>query len=292
METGMPDVQQIFERVMQEAHADPGALERQFGRQRRRLVRRRVAALVVGILASGLVGLLLVNRVLGGVGTTPGNESLRESPSPAPNQATDPIQLPRSVPEGLLPAGTYTTGSFDPAVTFTVGDDRWWVGWDWGRGSGPVHLEGGTLSIERELPDGGFFRLSFWDTTTALFTYDYPDRGTVPPDLVGFIGERPEVRKLGVRQIDVDGLTATRLDFEWADVRSDLGFLLPGVDWRIAGFRIAWDYAQHWIVLDTVDGQLLNNRIVEDVPPAGLDRANRIGERYFDEILGTVRIHE
>lgn len=285
----MSDVQQIFERVMHEAHAEPGALERQFGRQRRRLVRRRVAALAVGILASGLVAFLLMNRVLGGIGATPGNESLRESPLPP---GTHPIQLPRSVLEGWLPAGTYTTGSFDPAVTFTVGDDRWWVGWDWGVDARTVHFEGGTLSIERELPDGGFFRLSFWDTTTASFTYDYPDRGTVPPDLVAFIGERPEVRELGVRQIDVDGLTATRLDFEWADVRSDVGFLMPGVDWRVAGFRIAWDYAQHWIVVDTVDGQLLINWTVEDVPPGGLDRANRIAERYFDEILGTVRIHE
>jgi len=288
----MPEVKQLFERVMQEAHAEPGALERQFGRQRRRLVRRRVAAMVAGILASGLVGFLLVSRILGGIGTTPGSESIREWPSPAPTQATSPTQLPRSVPDGLLPAGTYTTGSFDPAVTFTVGDDRWWVGWDWGGGTGPVHLEGGTLSIERLLPDAGFFRLSFWDTTTALFTYDYPDRGTTPPDLVAFIGERPEVRQLHVREIDVDGLTATRLDFEWADPRTDLGFLLPGVDWRVAGFRIAFDHAQHWIVRRHRRRSAAHQLDRGDVALGDLDRVNRIAERYFDEVLDTVRIDE
>jgi hypothetical protein len=45
--------------------------------------------------------------------------------------------------------------------------------------------------------------------------------------------------------------------------RTDAGFLLPGVDPDAAGFRMAYDDAQHWIVVDTSDGQLLINRTVE-----------------------------
>ena len=49
----MPDVQEVFRMSTQKVKPDPGALERQFGQQRRRTIRRKasvyglVAALVV-----------------------------------------------------------------------------------------------------------------------------------------------------------------------------------------------------------------------------------------------------
>jgi hypothetical protein len=86
----MPDVQEVFRMSTQKVKPDPGALERQFGQQRRRTVRRK----------AGVYGLVAALVVIAAVAVREGVVSARHAPAGQPSHQT-------TVP-GAAPVGTVT----------------------------------------------------------------------------------------------------------------------------------------------------------------------------------------
>lgn len=275
----MPNVQEVFRMSTQKVRPEPGFLDRQIAHQRRAARNRKAGAIAVVIaLVMGLIAFAVVERdderlIPGGNG----GASLEQ-----------PTRLPRSVASGPLDAGSYTTGSFDPAVTFAVGDDDWWVGWDWGDG---IDFANGTLSIERPLPDGGFVRISFWDSTTAPFFYE-DGRGPAPHDFVAYIQQQgpAQVHNLLAGDVELDGLLATRLEFEVGPSYPDFHIQLPGVSPNAAAFVWGDLESQHWVVVETDDDQLLINYTVEEAIESPETLA--IADGYFADVIETVKLAE
>jgi len=279
----MPELREVFEMTTKQVEPDVEAWREQEGRQHRQSMRRRIGTYVV-VAAMFVVASLFVVRILdrSHEGTTPGGGG---QGSTTGQSTTFSTQLPRAVPSGSLAAETYRTGSFDPVVTFTVGEG-WWVGWDYGDG---IDLAGGALSIEKELGTG-FVRISFWDTTTVPFFYD-GEAGPAPQDFAAYLSQPPSgVKDLEIRDTAVDGLSATRLDFEVVSPLPDITIGLPDVPTSAAGF--VWNDldSQHWIVVDTPDGQLLFNWTIEEATEDAESLAT--AERYFGEVMQTVQLAE
>jgi hypothetical protein len=85
----MPDVQEVFRMSTQKVKPDPGALERQFGQQRRRTIRRK----------AGVYGLVAALVVIAAVAVREGVVSARHVPAGQPSHQTVP---------GAAPVGTVT----------------------------------------------------------------------------------------------------------------------------------------------------------------------------------------
>jgi hypothetical protein len=85
----MPDVEEVFGMSTQKVKPDPGALERQFGQQRRRTIRRK----------AGVYGLVAAFVVIAAVAVREGVVSARHVPADQPSQTTVP---------GAAPVGTVT----------------------------------------------------------------------------------------------------------------------------------------------------------------------------------------
>ena len=85
----MPDVQEVFRMSTQKVKPDPGALERQFGQQRRRTIRRKVS----------VYGLVAAFVVIAAVAVREGVVSARHVPAGQPSHQTVP---------GAAPVGTVT----------------------------------------------------------------------------------------------------------------------------------------------------------------------------------------
>jgi len=277
----MPEVQEVFRMATQKVRPDPGALERQHQQRRQKATRRRLGTYAL-VAAAMIVGAIFVTRIARtGDGTTPGSGSDR-GPTAGPPLVT---QLPRSVPGGPLAAGTYRTGSFDPVITFTVGE-AWWVGWDHGDG---VELSNGALSLEKEL-ETGFVRLSFWDTTTVPFTYGM-EQGKAPSDFVAFMRDHSsDVQSLTVEELELGGVPATLLDFKVGVSNPGFSIGLPGISPNVAGFVFAPEESQHWYVLDTDDGQLLINWTIEDTSDDASTRPT--AEAAIEDVLATLQLAE
>jgi len=141
--------------------------------------------------------------------------------------------------------------------------------------------------MERSLSAGGFVRLSFWDTTDLRFNdLDTAQLEAAPRDFVALIQDRNEVSGLEVRQIDFAGGDATRLDFEWEGAQVFIP--IPGVDAAAAAFQFDTSEHQHWIVLDTADGQLLVNWTVEDA--LADDAVEAEAQQLVNAVFGTLRV--
>ena len=83
----MPEVQEVFRMATQKVRPDPGALERQERGQRRRMVRRKMAA--IGFVAALLaVAALFAVRIAGGT-----NEQMPLSPGPSSTAAPEAAAL-------------------------------------------------------------------------------------------------------------------------------------------------------------------------------------------------------
>lgn len=82
----MPDLEEVFRMSTQKVRPEPGALERQFGKQRRRSTRQRVAvyALVVGLVAGTAIGFASLGR----------EEDRPGNPDPGPSLPVIEGQLP------------------------------------------------------------------------------------------------------------------------------------------------------------------------------------------------------
>jgi Tol biopolymer transport system component len=77
----MPEVQEVFRMSTQKVKPDPGALERQLNRQRRRSAGRKLAAFAVAAaFALGVIGLFLITRPGSSSTTTPAHESPSGTP--------------------------------------------------------------------------------------------------------------------------------------------------------------------------------------------------------------------
>jgi hypothetical protein len=105
----MPEVQEVFRMATQKVRPDPGALERQEARQRRRSVGKKVGAFAVAA-AIGLAAVMLIWA------TRPSDETVPADTAPAVN----PTDAATDVARGFLDA----FGVFDPGQAMTyVADD-------------------------------------------------------------------------------------------------------------------------------------------------------------------------
>lgn len=199
-------------------------------------------------------------------GCTPNGDSPDSSPVPTVQEGSSPDQsapddTSASDPEaGSLPnpgevePGTHTLTALEPSPTVELGDG-WWAGWDHGDN---ISMPEGVVALEHRLPEG-FVRLAFWDPT------DLEIGGSIQPDVGAFVRELPTVSGLTEQTIAVGGVDATRFDFAWT------GGFEGAINIPRAGFVFADDEPQHWIVLDTADGQLLVNWTVENATGADLE---------------------
>jgi hypothetical protein len=85
----MPDVQEVFRMSTQKVRPDPGALERQFGQQRRRTIRRKVS----------VYGLVAAFVVVAAVAVGWGVESARQVPA---SQSSNPRTASIPAPVGIV----------------------------------------------------------------------------------------------------------------------------------------------------------------------------------------------
>ena len=138
---------------------------------------------------------------------------------------------------GAVEAGTYALPAFDPPAAIELGDG-WWAGWDYGDN---ISMRDGVVALEHRLTSG-FVRLAFWDTTNLMIN------GSRQPDVRAYVREQPKVTQLVERATVIGGVEATRLDFAWTGGFAEI-IRIPR-----AGFVLASDEPQHWIVLDTADG--------------------------------------
>jgi len=262
----MPDLREVFEMVTKQTDPDVDAWREQERRQRRKSRDRKVGALVVAAVFIAAV-ILAIRFTIDDQEQQPANRSTADA-----------------VPDnGSLKAGTHVIPAFEPDVVFTA-DPGWWIGWDIGDG---VPMAGGAFSMEHRLSEAGFVRLSLWDTTDLeFFDLDTAQLGPAPRDFVGLIRDRDEVSDLKVRQLDFAGGGATRLDFEWDG--SQAFITIPGVDPATAAFQFDSTEHQHWIVADTLDGQLLVNWTVEDALGDPLVEAE--AEQLVDGVLVTLNV--
>lgn len=188
--------------------------------------------------------------------TAPGTSFTSPVPTPsgpAPSSGSTDGATPSVQASGLLPnpgaveRGSYTLVTLDPSPVITLGEG-WWAGWDYGDS---VSMPDGIVALENELSDG-FVRLAFWDTT------DLEIQGRVRSDVRTYIRKLSKVANLTERQVVIGGRDATRFDFRWTGEFTDLIFIPQ------AGFVLADDEPQHWVVLDTAEDQLLINWTVEE----------------------------
>lgn len=174
----MPDVQEVFRMSTQKVRQDPGALERQHTRQRRRSVGRKVGALVVAT-AIGLVAVALILGTRPGENaTTPADESPTVTVHPDP-KGVGLIGLP---PKGAAPS-TPKSGDLVLGFTFLYGQG------DAGRLTGNLYADGRLIwwrlgppenpdgleqrgRLERRLTPEGVEILKAEVISTGLFDHD------------------------------------------------------------------------------------------------------------------------
>ena len=179
---------------------------------------------------------------------------------------TSPKALPNP---GAVDAGTYALATLEPPAVIDLADG-WWAGWDYGDNGA---VPDGVVALEHRLT-AGFVRLAFWDTTNL-------EIGAGPQlGIRAFVQGLPHVTGLTERATTIGGVDATRLDFAWTgDFRQII--TIPR-----AGYVLANDEPQHWIVLDTADGQLLINWTVENAARPALEAE---AEALISAVLASFR---
>jgi hypothetical protein len=102
----MPDVKEVFEMVTKQKPPDPGALERQFRAQRRRMARRKAG--VYGLVAAFAIGAAIVAVGVGG-GVDPTKRGPLDQPS-----------SPTTAPGAAAPVATVTSDGSTCSMEITA----------------------------------------------------------------------------------------------------------------------------------------------------------------------------
>lgn len=183
----MPELEEVFRMSTQKVRPEPGALERQFGKQRRRSTRQKVAvyALVVGLIVGAAIGLTTLTR--------------EDRPANPPDAETPVIQVEGLPPTAELLQGVWyedpgtgewpvpVMASFTPDGTFSMGslDQGSWL-------SGTYEVEGQrirfTVTGGACLGIGGLTGAFLWDAgIVAEGRLEATHRGSTvgSPDNVG-----------------------------------------------------------------------------------------------------------
>ena len=127
-------------------------------------------------------------------------------------------------------------------------------------------------------------RIGFWDTTDLTIIHpDTRQEMSVPSDFVRFLLEMESFGDCQLTSLELGGMTATRVDFDWTVDRT-VWFIPPVKGFRAPGHEFRPSQRQHWVV--PADGQLLINWTVELSPSRTATEVE--ADRLVKQVLETL----
>lgn len=269
----MPEPEEVFRMSTQKVRPEPGALERQFGKQRRRSTRQRVAvyALVVGLVAGTAIGIASLGR----------EEGRPANPAPLPTSDSAGLGLTAESLEGIWFEDQGTGSWPEPILARFGADGTFALGGVFGTDSwllGTYDVQGDSIRFSSEGGACGSRDVWTWDVQSL-------DEGRFESLFRGTEGDSSGLGLLGTCAIPVgDPYNFTRIS-PTSPAAADItpgSFGIVGGANRITNETTEGDLRGFWLVAGT--GHLLRL----DGSFYRLDDAGELGTDPDD--AGTVEI--